>query len=360
METRPHPPATDAGYPRRPAMGASGGGASVVVRARESCAHGEGKQRVGAASKPEERSVDSDHQADEAWLLDVQKKLYQWSRTHPDDVYRESWNWVTDPRNLRCAWRTVASKKGKRTPGIDGVTVGQIRRTTGEAVWLAGIRKDLRNGIFRPSPSRRRLIPKSGRPGEFRPLGIPTVVDRVVQCAVKQILEPLFEAQFWHVSYGFRPGRNCHGALEHIRMTIRPRATAEDGKRHSPPYQWVIEGDIKGCFDNIDHHALMQRVRRRVADRKVTRLVVRFLEGWGSRGRQLLENPCRNPARGCHLSIARQHRAERDRGTIRAVGPSPEEGPGASKVRRSACCNERTKLRTTGGAERVLSSSVRG
>jgi retron-type reverse transcriptase len=101
-------------------------------------------------------------------------------------------------------------------------------------------------------------------------LGIPTITDRVVQGAVKQLLEPIFEAQFWHVSYGFRPGRGCHGALEHIRMSIRPRTKASDGRRQRAPYQWIIEGDIKGCFDQIDHHLLMQCVRTRISDLKVT------------------------------------------------------------------------------------------
>ena len=169
-------------------------------------------------------SVDSDHQADKAWLLSVQTKLYQWSQKHPDEPYRELWNSITDPRNLRCAWRKISLNKGRRTPGIDGDTVGNIRRTTGEVQWLADLRTKLHNGSYRPSPCRRKLIPKRGKPGEFRPLGIPTVTDRVVQCAIKQVLEPIFEAGFWHVSYGFRPGRGCQGALEHIRMTIRPRA----------------------------------------------------------------------------------------------------------------------------------------
>ena len=79
-------------------------------------------------------------------------------------------------------------------------------------------------------------------------LTVPTVTDRLVQGAIKNLLEPIFEATFWHVSYGFRPGRGCHGALEHIRMAIRPRAKASDGRRQRAPYQWVIEGDIKGCF----------------------------------------------------------------------------------------------------------------
>jgi len=221
--------------------------------------------------------VDSDAKADKAWLLGVQRKLYQWSRDNPEGQYRDLWNWITDMRNLRCAWRTIAANKGKRTPGVDGVTVSHVRKL-GVDVCLEGIRQELRFGSYAPNPSLRVWIPKHGKPGEFRPLGIPTVKDRIAQCAVKQIIEPLFEARFWHVSYGFRPGRNCHGALEHIRMTIRPRATANDGKRHVVPYQWVIEGDIKGCFDHISHHHTMERIRRRSGDKKANRLILRFLK----------------------------------------------------------------------------------
>jgi len=277
MGTHVDPPVTDTGYPRRSGKGPDGGGAFVVVGARESRVHGEGGQRAGELVEPEQQFVDSDYHADLAWLLNVQRKLYQWSRRHPDVAYRELWNWVIDPRNLRCAWHRVASNRGRRTSGIDGVTVGSVRRR-GVAEFLDGVRKDLHNGKYRPSPSRRRLIPKLSNPGEFRPLGIPTVRDRVVQSAIKQILEPIFEAGFWHVSYGFRPGRGCHGALEHIRTCIRPRATGPDGRRNQAPYQWVIEGDIKSCFDNIDHHQLLERVRGRVRDKKVTRLLCQFLK----------------------------------------------------------------------------------
>ena len=222
--------------------------------------------------------MDTGHQTEQAWLLSVQRKLYQWSREYPDEQYRELWGWFTNPCNLRCAWQRISTNKGNRTPGIDGKTVGSIRRDEGEVAFVDALRRELREGRYRPSPCRRKLIPKRGKPGEFRPLGIPTIKDRVVQAAVKQILEPIFEAQFWHVSYGFRPGRGCHGALEHIRMTMRPRATGTNGKRNTAPYQWVIEGDIKGCFDHIDHHALMQRIRRRVGDRKMCRVVVQFLK----------------------------------------------------------------------------------
>src|SRR6516162_7516421 len=221
--------------------------------------------------------MDLDDQADEAWLLSVQRKLYQWSRTHPEESFRDLWNWITDLRNLRCAWRKIATNQGRRTAGIDGMTVAGINVGMGSERFLEQLHGDLKSGLYKASPSRRKLIPKLRQPGKFRPLGIPTVRDRVVQCAVKNILEPIFEAGFWHVSYGFRPGRGCHGALEHIRLAIRPRKRESDGRRHGTPYTWVIEGDIKGCFDHIDHHLLLNRLRNRVADQKVVRLVRQLL-----------------------------------------------------------------------------------
>lgn len=251
-------------------------GASVVVRGRESRPHGEGGQETDELAMTE-KSVDSDARTDKVWLLNVQRKLYQWSRDNPEGRYRDVWNWVTDIRNLRCAWRTVAANKGKRTPGVDGVTVRHII-SLGEDAYLEGLRGELRAGSYKPRPTHRVLIPKPGKPGEFRPLGIPTVKDRIVQCAVKQIVEPLFEARFWHVSYGFRPGRSCHGALEHVRMTIRPRAQNSDGKRHRQPYAFAIEGDIKGCFDHIDHRVVMERLRRASGDRKTNRVILAFLK----------------------------------------------------------------------------------
>jgi group II intron reverse transcriptase/maturase len=225
--------------------------------------------------KPEE-SVDTDAKADKAWLLGVQRKLYQWSQENPEGQYRELWGWVIDPRNLRCAWRTIASNKGKRTPGIDGVTVKYVQ-TQGVNTYLEGVKKELQEHSYVPSPARRVWIPKRGKPGEFRPLGVPTVKDRIVACAIKQIIEPLFEARFSRVSYGFRPGRSCHAALEHIREATKS-GKRTDGKRRSFPCPWVIEGDIRGCFDHVDHHQVMERIRRRCGDRKVSRLLLLFLK----------------------------------------------------------------------------------
>jgi len=242
--------------------------------------------------------MDMDHQADEAWVLGAQRKLYQWSKANPEDAWRDMWGWVTNLRVLRHAWQGVASNRGRRTAGIDGMTVGRIRNGIGEQRFLEGLQAELRSGAYRPSPARRKLIPKAGKPGQFRPLGIPTVKDRVVQGAVKTLLEPIFEAQFWHVSYGFRPGRSTHGALEHIRRAALPHKRDKDTRRNRMPYPWVIEGDIKGCFDNLSHHHLLERLRQRVADRRVTRLIEQFLKAGVLSEEQFLRTDAGTPQGG--------------------------------------------------------------
>ncbi|MBF0148378.1 MAG: group II intron reverse transcriptase/maturase [Magnetococcales bacterium] len=214
----------------------------------------------------------------ESWLLNIQRKLYKWSRANPDDAYRDMWNLVTDLRNLRIAWIRVSGNRGARSSGADKVRVKDIEQRPGIKRFLAKVQQELRSGVYCPTPVRRVMIPKRGKPGQTRPLGVPTVKDRVVQAAILQILEPIFEAEFLPVSYGYRPGKSCRDALEHIRNAIRPtgKNTKTDWRR--PPYQWVIEGDIKGCFDNIDHHSVMTRLRRRVKDKKVNRTVLAFLK----------------------------------------------------------------------------------
>lgn len=229
-----------------------------------------------ATSKPLERAMYVAPQLDRSWLQSEQKRLHARSRENPDYVFRKLWGLMTDPRNLRVALARVARNRGRRTAGVDGVTVAMVLNDGADA-FVQQLRRELRAGSYRPSPVRRVLIPKAGQPGKFRPLGIPTVTDRVVQAAMKNILEPVFEADFYPVSYGFRPGKSVHGALEHLRLLLRPRPAGANRERRLP-YQWAIEGDIKGCFDNIDHHGLMLRLRRRIGDPKVARLVVAFLK----------------------------------------------------------------------------------
>jgi RNA-directed DNA polymerase len=176
-------------------------------------------------------------------------------------------NLVCDPAVLLVAWRRVRGNKGARTAGVDGQTVYYIQQRRGEESFLAELRADLKARRFGPLPVRERLIPKPGS-GKLRMLGIPTVRDRVVQAALKLVLEPIFEADFLPCSYGFRPGRRAQDAIAEIHVFT------------SPPhvYEWIVEGDIQACFDEIDHAALLGRVRRRIADKRVLTLVKAFLK----------------------------------------------------------------------------------
>ena len=203
----------------------------------------------------------------EARVLEIQTKLHRWATDAPDRRFADLFNLVCDPAVLLVAWRRVKGNKGARTAGVDGQTVYYIQQRRGEAVFLAELRADLKARRFRPLPVWERLIPKPGS-GKLRMLGIPTVRDRVVQAALKLVLEPIFEADFLPCSYGFRPGRRAQDAIAEIHLFA------------SPPhgYQWVVEGDIQACFDEIDHAALLGRVRQRIADKRVLALVKAFLK----------------------------------------------------------------------------------
>ncbi len=161
--------------------------------------------RVGPTSPGKATYVVST--ADWQWLRNEQRKLHLRSWEEPSYVFRKLWGLITDPRNLRCALARVARNRGRRSPGVDKVTVGKILSGNVDG-FVAELRTQLRSRSFRPSPVRRVMIPKPGKPGKFRPLGIPTVTDRVVQAAMKNIMEPIFEADFYPNSYGFRPGQD--------------------------------------------------------------------------------------------------------------------------------------------------------
>ena len=200
----------------------------------------------------------------EARVLGIQIKLHHWATDDPDRRFDDLFNLVHDPAFLLVAWRRVKGNKGARTAGVDGRTALYVSSVRGEEGFLADLRAELKARTFRPLPVRERLIPKPG--GSKRRLGIPTVTDRVVQAALKLVLEPIFEADFQPCSYGFRPGRRAQDAIAEIHhLTSRPAG-----------YEWVVEGDITACFDEIDHTALIQRVRRRVVDKRVLALIKAF------------------------------------------------------------------------------------
>ena len=223
-----------------------------------------------------------------AFVLDMQRKLYRWSNADPERAFADIFNLVTDRRTLELAWQKLARNRGSGTPGTDGVTRQTIeRRSDGVDRFIDDVRQELRTGEFRPEPVRQRLIPKAGKPGQFRPLGIPTLKDRLVQMALKLVLEPIFEPDFYPTSYGFRRGRSTHDAIALIQRQINPNAHGDSR------FAFVIEGDIKGCFDNIDHYLLMERVRRRIKDRKVLRLVLAFIKAG-----VMIEGNVRHPVAG--------------------------------------------------------------
>ena len=147
------------------------------------------------------------------------------------------------PAFLLVAWDRVRGNKGARTAGVDGQTAYYVEAEAGVEVFLDGLRAELKDRSFRPLPVRERMIPKPGT-ASCAAWGSPTVRDRVVQASLKLVLEPIFEADFLPCSYGFRPKRRAHDAVAEVRHFT------------SRSYEWVVEGDIKACFDEISHSAL--------------------------------------------------------------------------------------------------------
>ena len=197
-------------------------------------------------------------------VLKIQAKLHRWASEDPHRRFDDLFNLVTDPGFLLVAWDRVRHNKGARTAGVDGETARYIEAVRGAEGFLAELREDLKTRAFRPLPVRRRAIPKAG--GKVRYLGIATIRDRVAQASLKLVLEPILEADFLPCSYGFRPNRRAHDAVAEVHHFA------------SRSYEWIVEGDIKSCFDEISHPALLSRVRKRVGDKRVLALVKAFLK----------------------------------------------------------------------------------
>lgn len=195
----------------------------------------------------------------------MQKELSRKAEREPGHQFENLYDLLWNDAWLRAAWGHVSTNAGSETAGVDHVSMTAFNEPPAEK--LATLREQLKAKIFEPMPVRRVYIPKAN--GKKRPLGIPTIADRIVQEALRMILEPIWEADFSLHSYGFRPNRSTYDAIAYIGN----RLTGHSGES----YQWVIEGDIASYFDTIPHRRLIKAVKKRVADRDIRDVLWKFL-----------------------------------------------------------------------------------
>lgn len=196
----------------------------------------------------------------------MQCKLATWSTADGQRKFDRLLRLMADRTWLAEAARATLASSGAHTPGVDGVNKTELEPVLDEE--LARLRAELLSGDYRPAPAWRVLIPKAN--GKQRPLGIPTLRDRIVQRAMLMAMEPIWESDFHRDSYGFRPQRSVHHAIRSVKLQL------QDGIHHRG--RWVIEGDLASYFDTVHHRQLMRCVGKRIRDRRFLLLLWRFLK----------------------------------------------------------------------------------
>ena len=199
-------------------------------------------------------------------ISEMQHKLATWSGNDQTRRFDRLLRLIANRKWLAEAARIVLASSGARTPGIDGMDKRRLQRNLENH--LDDLQADLLMGTYRPKPVKRIYIPKAN--GKLRPLGIPTLTDRIVQRAMLMAMEPIWESDFHRCSYGFRPERSVHHAVRTVRIQL------QDGS--DPKGRWIIEGDLASYFDTVHHRLLLKCVRQRVRDKRFVDLLWRILK----------------------------------------------------------------------------------
>ncbi|MDP5211248.1 group II intron reverse transcriptase/maturase [Microbulbifer sp. 2205BS26-8] len=196
----------------------------------------------------------------------MQRKLATWATADSTRRVDRLLRLIAHPNWLAEAARITLSSKGANTPGIDGETKSTLQAKLSGV--LEQIREELLEDTYQPQPAQRVYIPKAG--GKQRPLGIPTLRDRIVQRALLMAMEPIWESDFHSLSYGFRPERSVHHAIRTVKLQLTDNRETRG--------RWVIEGDLSSYFDTVHHRLLMKAVRRRISDKRFLNLLWRFIK----------------------------------------------------------------------------------
>jgi group II intron reverse transcriptase/maturase len=197
----------------------------------------------------------------------TQRSFARKAQAEPEHRFQDLWHLLSREDWMWEALNAVLANRGARTPGTDGISKEDLKTETQKAGFIQSLREQLRSGTYLPTPVRRIWIPKPGKQ-EKRPLGIPTIKDRVVQELLRMLMEPIWESDFLDCSHGFRPGHRTMDCIRECYSRIQPQTK----------YYWIIEGDIRKCFDRINHQKLMELVQQRIADRRVLQLIDNFLK----------------------------------------------------------------------------------